>query len=142
MDIASKILIFSFGTLIFYFVIRATVHITRGLTTRRQNGKINTVELIKFINYFALSTTMYSLLKMISIKFQFSKSIFNCICVIFILIMFISSVIISFNLSRPDKFKLLSHIKGKWRKVLSIVYSILAFISFYVCIYTMSFVLK
>lgn len=124
----------------FYFNIMFVIHGTRGFITRRINGKINKVELMKSGNCVAMCLPIVFFINLIDARFQFRKSIFNLCSILFVLIIFIVSLTIYISLSCPQKFMRLNHIKGKLSKILTIIYSIFAFISLYVSTYIISII--
>lgn len=138
LDIISKILILPLGLLEFYLIIKFVIHATRGFTTRRQNGKINKVELVKSVCCYIIAMNLYFLPYLLQTPIDFNKYILNLSGILFIFIIFITSCTIYCCLSWPDKIKLLNHIKEKWRKALAIIYLVSAFISFYVVIFIVS----
>lgn len=138
LDIISKIMTIAFGPIIIYFIIKTAIHSTRGFTTRRQKGKINKAELIKAVCCYTLAMNLFLSPYLLQTPIDFNKYILNFCGMLFIFIIFITSSTIYCCLSWPDRFKLLSHIKGKWRNVLTIMYLFSAFISFYVLLFTTS----
>lgn len=138
LDIISKVLIFPLGLLEFYLIIKFVIHATRGFTTRRQNGRINKVELLKSVCCYVIAMDLYLLPYLLQTPIDFDKNILNLCGILFILIIFITSCTIYCCLPWPDRFKLISHVKVKWRKALTIIYLVSAFISFYVALFIAS----